>query len=244
MDPRRVSSFKNRIQSRVKASQLVNIGSESGEHSVVGVVVRDMYLRGAGGECIRIRNNASHNVVAYSTIQWCGMRRTSADQGGYQYHDGEGVYLGTSPKSIAQPMHENDGTAYNFIHDNVIRTFGSECVDIKENAHDNVIANNDCGYNDEPLPSAGSNIEIRGDHNIISGNRIFGSSGYGLKFASDRAIYDRGGNVATNNRFEANIGASIYVSQHAPQGEFCGNRLESDKGYVGPATVNSDRPCP
>jgi hypothetical protein len=78
------------------------------------------------------------NVVADSAIEWCALYRKGEGVDEYAYHNGEGVYIGTSPKSEMQPMHADDESLYNVARDNTISTFGSECVDVKENAHDNV----------------------------------------------------------------------------------------------------------
>ena len=44
----------------------------------------------------------------------------------------------------------------------MIRTFGSECFNVKENAHDNVFEDNTCSDNAESVEFSGSNIELRG----------------------------------------------------------------------------------
>ena len=40
-----------------------------------------------------------------------------------EFHNGEGVYIGTSPNSDDQPMHADDGSARNVVTRNVIRTY-------------------------------------------------------------------------------------------------------------------------
>ena len=47
-------------------------------------------------------------------------------------------------------MYDNDGSSDNVIARNVIRTFGSECLNVKENAHGNVFEDNVCSDNAEP----------------------------------------------------------------------------------------------
>ena len=46
-------------------------------------------------------------------------------------------------------MHENDASSHNVVTRNIIRTFGSECFNVKENAHDNVFEDNVCSDNTE-----------------------------------------------------------------------------------------------
>ena len=103
-----------------------------------------MFLNGAGGECVRLRNNAHDNTITDSVIQYCGMFGKGDGEERAAYHNGEGVYIGTSPESDDQPMSANDTSSHNVVARNIIRTFGSECFNVKENAHDNVFEDNDC----------------------------------------------------------------------------------------------------
>jgi hypothetical protein len=218
-----VRSFKDENQSLVADGRLIYIGSSDTSRDITGVVIRNMFLNGAGGECIRMRNRATGNEVADSVIQWCGMYGKGDDVAGYKYHNGEGVYIGTSPKSTSQPLYANDSSSNNYIHDNTIHTYGSECLNVKENAHGNTFARNDCRYNDEPLTFSGSLIELRGHNNVLDTNVISGSRSYALKLKSDSGGYDKGGNSATNNTFSVAEGAFILNDHSAPQGTFCGN---------------------
>ncbi len=225
-------SFKDANQSRIADGRLIYIGASDTSRDITGVVIRDMFLNGAGGECIRMRNNATGNEVANSVIQWCGMYGKGDDVNGYKYHNGEGVYIGTSPKSTSQPMYANDSSSYNSIHDNTIHTYGSECFNVKENAHHNTFARNDCRYNDEPLEFHGSLIELRGHANVIDGNTLSGSRSYALKLKSDSGAYDKGGNSATHNAFSDATGAFILNQNSAPQATFCGNTFDASAQQV------------
>lgn len=217
-----VASFKNSIQSKVNDSSLIFIGAADSARGIAGVVINDMALVHAGGDCVRIANGAHNNIVEQSTVAWCGMLANPLP-GVYAYHNGEGVYVGTSPKSTDRSLHADDNAGDNLIVNNVINTYGSECLDVKENSHDNTFRNNTCGYNDEPLAYQGSNIEIRGYHNTITGNTIAGSMGYGLKLASDSATDPQGGNVVQGNKFSGDTGNPIDNRQITAQGSFCGN---------------------
>jgi len=143
------------------------------------------------------------------------------------------VYLGTSPSSTDQPMFASDTTNNNYIHDNTINTFGSECLDVKENSYGNRFQNNDCGYNDEPLSFNGSNIELRGYNNVIVGNRVTQSRGYGLKMGSDSGPYFQGGNAIQNNSFSPAAGVSITNKQIGSQGTLCGNTFDTSRIQTG-----------
>jgi hypothetical protein len=146
-----------------------------------------------------------------------------AGAGVYAYHNGEGVYLGTSPKSTGDPMYADDTTSYNTVQHNVISTYGTECLDVKENSHNNSFLNNTCSGNTEPLADYGSNVELRGYNNSIIGNTVRGSLAYGLKLSSDGPANPQGGNIVQGNVFSGDTGSPIRNDQTRAQGSFCGN---------------------
>ena len=103
-----IDAFKNSVQGQVSDSRLVYIGSSDDVRDVTGVTIRNMFLNGAGGECVRLRNNAHGNTITDSVVQYCGMYGKGGDDNRTEYHNGEGIYIGTSPKSDDQPMYDND----------------------------------------------------------------------------------------------------------------------------------------
>jgi hypothetical protein len=219
-----IDAFKRSVQDRVEDSRLVYVGSNDDTRDVTGVTVDDMFLSSAGGECVRLRNGARGNTITNSVIQYCGMYGKSAKGADRaEFHNGEGVYIGTSPKSIDQPMAANDASAQNVVSRNVIRTFGSECFNVKENAHDNVFEGNRCGDNAETVDFEGSNVELRGHANVVRDNDIAGSEGYNIKIQSDEPEYDRGGNVVERNRLSGAAAEVFKIKSTAPQGSICGN---------------------
>jgi hypothetical protein len=238
-----VKPFKDSIQSKVADSSLIFIGASDAARGIAGVVIADMALEHAGGDCVRIANGAHNNIVEQSTIAWCGMMANPAP-GVFAYHNGEGIYVGTSPKSTDRAMHADDNSGDNLIANNVINTYGSECLDVKENSHDNTFRNNTCGYNDEPLAYQGSNIEIRGYHNTLTGNTIVGSMGYGLKLASDSATYPQGGNVVSGNKFSGDTGNPVVNRQTTAQGQFCGNSFTWAVYLLGASVGSAKSACP
>ena len=228
-----VREFKDAAQSKVADGRLVYIGASEQSRDIHGVVIRDMYLNGAGGECLRMRSNAHDNVVVNSTIAWCGMYGKGDDVQRDKYHNGEAVYIGTSPKSTTQPMYKNDSSSNNLVENNVISTYGSECFNVKENAHDNVFRNNICRHNQEPLEWEGSAIELRGHDNQVVNNLLEGSLGFGVKLRSDSASYDKGGNVLRGNTFRDIAGAAVLNDQESAQGAACGNTFDSNRVLEG-----------
>ncbi|MHA6618664.1 DUF1565 domain-containing protein [Pseudonocardia sp. DLS-67] len=261
-----VDAFKAGAQPQVKDSKLIYIGSADTARDITGITVRNMFLTEAGTECVRLRNNATGNTIADSVIQYCGLFGKKAegddndddnkddgkdgdgDEGGggrFEFHNGEGVYIGTSPKSDNQPMAENDTSSGNQVTGNTIRTFGSECFNVKENAHDNVFENNECSGNTEPREFNGSNVELRGHGNIVRGNVIADSAGWNVKIQTDdEDDYDNGGNVLVDNTLSGSAAEPVRIGSDAPQGAFCGNRVTAATQVDGPSPGDITAPCP
>ena len=93
----------------------------------------------------------------------------------------------------------------------MIRTFGSECLNVKENAHDNLFEGNACSDNAESVDFDGSNVELRGHDNVVRGNVISDSAGYGVKIQSDEEQYDLGGNTVENNRITGTAAEPLKI---------------------------------
>lgn len=236
--PELVTDFKDANRSIIKDSKLIYIGSDDATRELTEIKIFNMYLRGAGGECVRLRNAAHHNEISNSVIEYCGM--FGKENGtAFRYHNGEAVYIGTSPKSTTQPMFANDTSSYNIVSNNIIYTFGSECFNVKENAHDNQFVDNECRYNLEPLEFSGSNVELRGDHNLVAGNIVSDSAGVNLKLKSDNKIYDKGGNLIIGNKFTGAKGDSIQ--NEASKTLFCGNKV--DNNLKGISLTEVTEPC-
>jgi hypothetical protein len=237
-----ITAFKQSVAKDVEDSRLIYIGASDQSRDITGVEIRNMFLNGAGGECVRLRNNAHDNVIADSVIQYCGLFGKKSDNGQrFEFHNGEGVYIGTSPKSDGQPMADNDPSSGNKVTGNIIRTFGSECFNVKENAHDNVFENNKCYGNAETAEFDGSNVELRGHDNVVRNNTISGSEGVAIKISSDSG-FDKGGNVVEGNRISDVTTEAFQIESKAKQGQMCGNEVQGARlGEDAPAGV--DQPC-
>jgi hypothetical protein len=220
-----VNAFKDSVQSKAKDSKLVYVGSSDTSRDITGIRIHNMYLTRAGTECVRLRNSSHHNTITRSLIEYCGVFGKPDGQR-FAYHNGEGVYIGTSPKSTTQPMHENDPSSRNIVAYNTIRTFGSECFNVKENAHDNVLVFNSCSDNTEPTEFQGSNIELRGHSNTVRNNKIFSSAGVGVKIKPDGAEYDKGGNSLVDNHF-SDAPFALQFNSLVPSGRVCGNVVKT-----------------
>jgi len=224
-DVRTIDAWKASVQDRVEDSRLVYIGSAEESRDLTGITISNMFLNGAGGECVRLRNNAHGNTIVDSVIQYCGMYGKGDGEDRAEYHNGEGVYIGTSPESDDQPMYDNDTSSNNVVARNIIRPFGSECFNVKENAHDNVFENNVCSGNAESAEFEGSNVELRGYANVVRNNQISDSAGYSIKIQSDDEEYDLGGNVVENNQLSGSAAETFKIKSVVPQGRFCGNSI-------------------
>ncbi len=239
-----VTAFKNSVHDDVTDGRLIYIGSSDESVDITGITIRNMFLSGAGGECVRLRNNAHDNVIADSVIQYCGMFGKSEDDSDrFEYHNGEGVYIGTSPKSDDQPMHENDTSHGNRVTGNIIRTFGSECFNVKENAHDNVFEDNVCSGNTESAEFDGSSVELRGHANIVRNNRISDSAGYAVKIKSDDEEYDKGANVVEDNEISGIAAEAFKIEAEAQQGPICGNQVNAATVTDEDGPQGIDQPC-
>lgn len=233
-----VDDFKRSVQDKVTNSRLIYLGSADDATDVTGVTIRNMFLNGSGGECVRFRNNAHGNTITESVIQYCGM--AGGDSG---FHNGEGVYIGTSPKSDDQPMPGSDEGHDNTVTNNVIRTFGTECLDVKEAAYDNVFENNECSDNAETIDDGGSLVELRGYNTIVRGNRLSGSLGYGVKIRTDAEQYDEGGNTVRDNHISDTREAPVFIRTAAEQGEICGNDVRGGTNDIEGFAGNPSAPC-
>jgi hypothetical protein len=245
-DLRQIDAFKQSVQDRVEDGRLVYVASNDDTRDLTGITINNMFLSGAGGECVRLRNNAHDNAITNSVIQYCGLYgKTDPNVDRAEFHNGEGVYIGTSPKSDEMPMHDNDGSARNVVAHNVIRTFGSECFNIKENAHDNVFEDNVCSSNAESIDYEGSNVELRGYANVVRHNQISDSAGYAIKIQSDGKKYDKGGNVVENNRLSGAAAEIFKIKSTARQGRMCGNTVPSGALFNtdGATPVGVTSPC-
>ena len=233
-----VVAGKEAVQDVVESSKLIVVGEARSAEGVSGVTIRNMFLRGAGQECVRLRNGAERNVVEDSVIRWCGLQR-SASGGVFAYHNGEGVYIGTSPKSDGQPLAERDPSSWNVIRHNDISTYGTECLDVKENSHDNHFYGNKCKSNTEADDDGGSNVELRGHRNTVSENLIVGSLGWNVKLASDDAVVHQGQNSVRHNFLGGADATNIYVTQRGP-GAICGNMASDAEAVTLAGGVETD----
>lgn len=217
-----IGKFKAAVARLARNDRLIYIDSGSGIAGVTGTIIDRMSLTGAGGECIRIRDDATGNIIENSTIRYCGMY-PMAIAGDFTYHNGEGIYIGTSPRSAGLPNYQDDKSSGNIVRDDTITTYGAECFDVKENSHRNILSSSLCADNTEPGRYQGSNVELRGYANTVDRDRLSTSAGYGLKIASDAPAQDLGRNNVTADTFGGQAAGALSDDSDAPPGRACGN---------------------
>ena len=208
--------------------KLLYVQGYQAHKGVTGLHVLNMTLKNAGGECLRLRYFAHANEVAYSTILNCGRMDF---QFGNPGKNGEGIYLGTSSTQWndgKNPTADPDESTDNWIHHNTMNTQGSECVDIKEGAHNNIVEFNNCtGQHDKD----GGGLDTRGDNNIFRYNVVYGNLGAGIRLGGHTVNgieYGKNNQVYGNQIYDNTTGGvNIAVG---PQTKICGNTLKISSG--------------
>ena len=197
---------------------------------VSGLHVFNMTLKNAGGECLRLRYFAHANEIAYSTILNCGRMDF---QFGNTGKNGEGIYVGTSSTQWndgKNPTADPDESTDNWIHHNIINTQGSECVDIKEGAHNNLVEFNNCtGQRDKE----GGGLDTRGDNNIFRYNVVYSNLGAGIRLGGHKVNGIEYGkhNQVYGNQIYGNITGGVNIAV-GPQTKICGNALKNNSGKL------------
>lgn len=191
---------------------------------VEGIKIRKMLIKNAGGECVRLRYFARGNEVRDSTIEHCGVYDFKFGQGG---KNGEGIYIGTAPEQLGDgknPTSDPDVSTYNRIENNIITTYGGECVDIKEAATHNIIKDNTCSRQRDP-DSGG--FGVRGNDNVIEGNASQDNAGAGIRIGGD-TDEDGINNTIRGNVISGNSGPGIKMLRTA-QHVVCENVLRNNE---------------
>jgi hypothetical protein len=200
--------------------------------SVVHNIIRD-----ALGECVRVKNQSTNNVVAFNEIRACGRRNFNLAE---DRKNGEGIYIGTAPEQLGElPGKGPDRSDDNWIHDNEIDT-PAECVDVKEFSSAVLVEHNLCTGGQDP-DSAG--FSARGDRLTFRGNTVYGGAGAGIRLGGDKAGQGID-TVVVDNDFEHPRGYGVKIMR-SPQGRICGNGLlNPGEGASNLATADPAMACP
>lgn len=205
--------------------KLIYIDQVLGERrGITNVVISNMKLLNAGGECIRIKNYASGILIANNIIDTCGVWDFRFKDGG---KNGEGVYIGTAPEQL----HGKSGTSkpeFNhvlrdtpnniLVTANKITTRGNECVDIKEGGYAITVTYNNCS---QQLDSESAGMDSRGNRNVFRYNTVHDNVGAAFRFGGDDPIdgleNSAWGNHVYNNKY------GVVKVMRSPQWAICGN---------------------
>lgn len=112
-----------------------------------------------------------------------------------------------------------DNCGYNWMHHNTFRTYGNECIDVKEGSTHNLIEYNVCEMQRDPNSGG---FDLRGDLNTVRFNEITECDGAGVRmgghdgYGSGNHAY---GNVITN------MGNGAFNVMAPDQGTVCENKI-------------------
>lgn len=200
------------------------VGTTAG-NGVTNVIVNNMSLKNALGECVRFKYFAQNNQITNNTIANCGVQDFVITPGSGK--NGEGIYIGTAPEQLGNnPTNDVDQSNNNLVANNTFDTQGNECVDVKEGSTGNIIECNKCtGQKD--ANSAG--FDARGSGNTFRNNESYGNLGAGIRFGGDNPTIDGINNDAYGNNIHDN-GAGGIKFQAQPQDQICGNIFSNNAG--------------
>lgn len=114
---------------------------------------------------------------------------------------------------------ESDVCTLNWVHHNTFRTYGNECVDVKEGSTNNLIENNVCEQQKDPNSGC---FGLRGSENTVRFNEIAECDGAGVRMGGDDGF--GGGNNIYGNVIQ-NAGNGAFNVMSPDQGAICENQI-------------------
>jgi len=214
-DPKLKESYRDK---------LIYVHGRKPYRGVEGILIDDMELLHAGGECLRLRYFVRDSEVRHSHFFQCGTHDFMFPS---DAKNGEAIYIGTSSTQWADgknPTADADRSTDNWIHDNEFQTWGNECVDIKEGSEHNLVEHNICERQLDP-ESAG--FDARGDNNIFRYNTVRNNQGTAFRLGGhtvDDRLYGVG-NQVYGNIIGYNARGVVKVMA-LPQGSICDNQIQ------------------
>jgi hypothetical protein len=195
---------------------------------VTGTKILGLRVANMGGECIRMKYFTSRSRVAGNTVGPCGIHDFAIPNTG-SGQTGEGIYIGTAPEQLDRnPSPEPDLSNDNQVWGNVIDTQAGECVDIKESARGNDVADNTC-TGQQPRNANSGAMESRGPGNTFRSNHIHHNAAAGIRLGGDRPG-DAVGNSIHHNVITDNARGGIKIQDAGPHGKICGNVMHANEG--------------
>lgn len=210
---------------------------------VDGAAVRNMAIRGARFSCVMVRWWADGVRVVDNTVSRCGLDPAS--------QVGEGVYVGTDGQRLVEVGARSfDHSRRTLVARNRIDVAGgSECIELKPMANENVVADNDCSG----TADGGAGIRVKGSRNVLTGNRVHDLRDVnGAAFAFDGGPYadfDNGqrgtvtvgvANSLRDNTAGPGVRFGVTGRVAGLQAAVCGNRMPVSVDV----TFDPTAPCP
>lgn len=200
--------------------------------SIDGVIISNMHLTNASGECLRLRYFVTTAEVFGNVISNCGIGDFVF--GGMKAKNGEVIYVGTSSNQWSDGKgfsDEPDGCRYIHIHHNEFRGYGNECQ-VKEGSEDILIEHNICATQRDPDSAC---IDARNDATIIRYNKIYENDGAGVRIGGhtiDGHEYGKSCEVYANT-FHDNKEGAIKVQTGEGTHKICENECKGEDCKVG-----------
>ncbi len=211
--------FRNCKEKKCYHDKLIYIKGSPDKY-LQGIRIIRNDIKNALGECVRLKY-VKNSEIAWNNISHCGLRDFVFHRG---KKNGEGIYIGTAPE---QDKGHPDKTQNILIHHNFIFTYGSECVDVKENSTNIIISDNVCGGNKQETVGG---ISIRGNNSLIENNIILKNQGSGVRLGGDTREFGIN-NTVKNNLILENTFCGLKIMR-LPQKSIENNLLINNKCKV------------
>lgn len=130
-----------------------------------------------------------------------------------------------------------DVCAYNWVHHNTFRTYGNECVDIKEGSENNLIEHNVC---EQQFDKNSGCFGSRGSDNTFRWNEIAECKGAGVRVGGEKGF--GGGNHIYGNTIK-NCDRGAFNVMSPKQGTVCENKISGVDLIVSANNHDMDTRC-
>ena len=200
--------------------------------AIDGLVVSNMVLKNAGGECSRLRYFITNAEYYGNRVENCGVHDFVF--GGMKSVNGEVLYIGTSSNQWndgKNPTPE-DGSRYIHVHHNVFEGKSNE-LDVKEGTEYVLVEYNKCSTQKDVNSAC---LDSRTDNIIFRYNEVYDNDGAGVRIGGhtiDGHTFGQKNEVYGNTFFNNKNGA--LVVQTGPHHCICDNKCKGDcktKGSV------------
>lgn len=192
--------------------------------SIDGLIISNMKLENAGGECVRLRYFITNAQLFGNHIENCGVWDFVFR--GMKAVNGESIYIGTSSNQVndgKNPTGEIDGTRYIHVHHNVLASEANE-LDCKEGSEFVLIEHNSCTSQKDVNSAC---LDSRTDNVIFRYNNVFDNDGAGVRIGGHTVNGKTWGQncLVYGNTFHNNKQGALKV-QTSPQSNLCENKCK------------------